>query len=54
MNAHPERVPHCERCEQQRNRQQLEHIVANDAVLPRLREEARQQLAAMEAVVVAA
>ena len=52
--AFVERAPWCARCEAGRNRRQLEQIAANDAVLPRLREDARQQLAAMEAAVVAA
>jgi len=43
----PDRVPWCDDCEAKRNRRQLEQIAGNDAVLPRLRQDARQQLAAM-------
>lgn len=50
MQLDPERRAWCDVCEAKRNRQQLEGFAANEAVLPRLREEARQQLAAMEAV----
>ena len=53
MNLDPERTPWCAACEAKRNRRQLEQVAANEAVLPRLREDARQQLAALEAGVVA-
>lgn len=50
----PELVPACEGCEARRVRRQLERIAANGDVLPRLRDEAGQQLAAMDGVVIAA
>ena len=53
MHCAPERVPWCAGCEAKRNRAQLEGVAANEAVLPHLREDARQQLAALEAGVVA-